>query len=163
MPRNRALLVAVLAVLIAGGLALRHYFAPEQVVRRRFVGAVEDFENERLLSVMSVVSREYDDGYGFTYDAIGGYLRETTVTFDALEVELEVRSVSETPDGSVELEALFVVTGVYEGRRGYVVGEPGESCRCVLRWACEDRGWMLRETIELHVPGYEDELARRAG
>lgn len=150
-------------VVVAGALVLRHWLAPEQVVKRRFLGAVEAFEEERLLAVMAVISRAYSDPYGLDYETVGAHLNQVMDTFDALEVMLEPLTVEETPDGEVRVDATFVVWGSYEGQRGYVVGSLTDPCRASMTWREEQRGWVLATTDELVIPELAEELGRRRG
>ena len=159
---QRRIVSAVIAVLlVAGVLLLRHHLAPEQVVERRFLGAVEAFEQEQLLSVMAVISRGYGDPWGLDYETLGAHLKQTMDTFDDLQVTLEPPDVEATPEGSVVVEAVFVVWGSYEGQRGYVVGTLTDPCRARMVWREEQRGWMLTTLEELVIPELEDELERR--
>ena len=50
----RAVKIAVVAILaIVGVIAVRHYFSPGEVVKRKLVGTIDAFEEERLLAAMS--------------------------------------------------------------------------------------------------------------
>ena len=51
MDSKKNALVVVAVVLVVGGLWLRHYFSPGEVVKRSVVATIEAFEEERLLAV----------------------------------------------------------------------------------------------------------------
>jgi len=73
---RRNLLIVLAVALTVGGLWLRNYFSPGEVVNRKLVATIEAFEEERLLAVMAAVSRQYSDPWGLNYETLGGYLHE---------------------------------------------------------------------------------------
>ncbi|MCJ7754913.1 MAG: hypothetical protein MUP13_10150, partial [Thermoanaerobaculales bacterium] len=64
---KRTALIALAILAIVGLISLRHYFSPGEVVKRKFIATIEAFEEERLLAVMSGVSRGYSDPWGLNY------------------------------------------------------------------------------------------------
>ena len=157
--RNIKILVAaVLALVVVIGV--RHYFSPGEVVKRKLVATIEAFEEERLLAVMSAVSRGYSDPWGFDYESLAGHLSLTMETYDNLDVD----SLIGTPvvaEEEVRIDIEFILWGRYEGTRGYVVGSITDPCRATLLWRKETPGWRFVSTLELDIPELRDELDAR--
>jgi hypothetical protein len=125
-------------VLVAVIISVRHYFSPGEVVRRKLVATIEAFEEERLLAVMSAISRSYSDPWGFGYETLGGYLGETMETYDDLDVDSLIGKpvVGET---EVRIDIEFILWGRYEGTKGYIVGSITDPCTATLLWRKERR------------------------
>ena len=66
---------AILAVVVV--IAVRHYFSPGEVVKRKLIATIEAFVEERLLALMSGISRGYTDPWGLNYETLAGYLDPT--------------------------------------------------------------------------------------
>ena len=160
MERKQLTLVILLVVAVAGALWIRHWFSPAQVVRRQLFEAVAAFENEKILGVMVKISRSYSDEWGGSYESLGGQIQSVIEAYDDLRVEHEIRAV-EVGDGEARLGLRFVVSGSYEGSRGSILGTSLDPCRATLLWKKEQPGWRLKETEELDIPEYRDELERR--
>jgi hypothetical protein len=65
----RVIKITVLAIVaIVVVIGVRHYFSPGEVVKRKLIATIEAFEEERLLAVMSGISRSYSDPWGFDYE-----------------------------------------------------------------------------------------------
>lgn len=159
---KRTVLVALVLFAAVAVVSFRHYFSPGEVVRRKLISTIEAFEEERLLAVMSGVSRSYSDPFGFSYETIGGYLNEAMETYENLDVDY----VLGKPDVSreeVRIAIEFVLWGRYQGTRGYVVGSISDPCTATLLWRKETPGWRLASTLDLDIPELRDELASRRG
>ncbi len=152
--------VVAVAVLVAAGWWLRHYFSPGEVVQRQLLATVEAFEAEKILGVMSAVSRSYSDPWGFDYETLGGNLNQIMSEYDDLEVDLVFGEVVAS-DKEVRVGLEFVVSGWYRGTREYVVGSGAEPCTAVLVWRKEQSGWRLATTADLDIPELRDELEAR--
>ena len=147
-------------VVVGGGLFLRHYFSAGEVVKRKLHATIDAFEEERLLAVMSGISRGYSDPWGLSYESLGGYLHETIDTYEDLRVDLElVKPV--VAESEVRIDIQFVVWGRYEGTRGYVVGSLSDPCTATLLWREETPGWRFASTLELDIPELRHELDAR--
>jgi hypothetical protein len=160
MERRQLSYVILLVVVVAGALWIRHYFSPAEVVRRQFLEAVAAFSNERILGVMSKISRSYTDQWGGSYESLGGQIHSVIDAYDELRVDSEIRAI-EVGDGEVRINLLFVISGSYEGSRGAILGTRLDPCRATLLWVKERPGWRLKETEELDIPEYREELQRR--
>jgi hypothetical protein len=160
MKASRTTLVLTLAVVVAGGFWLRHYFSPGEVVKRKLLATVEAFEDESLLGVMAAFSRSYSDPWGFDYETIAGNLKQIMDAYDDLDVDLVVGEVAASEERvTVGLE--FAVDGRYEGAREEIVGSRADPCTAVLLWHKEQPGWRLASTAELDIPELREELEAR--
>jgi hypothetical protein len=151
-------IVAILAVVVIIGV--RHYFSPGEVVRRKLLATIEAFEEERLLAVMSAISRSYSDSWGFDYETLGGLVSETMETY----VDLDLDSLIGKPvvaEGEVRIDIEFILWGRYEGTKGYIVGSITEPCTATLLWRKEAPGWRFASTVELDIPELRNELDTR--
>jgi hypothetical protein len=153
-------IVVLGAVIAAAGLWFRHYFSPGEVVKRQLMSTVDAFEDERMLAVMSAVSRSYSDPWGFDYETLGGTLLRVMDEYDDLAVDLVVGDVAAF-DAEVRIGLEFVVSGRYRGSREYVVGSGAEPCTAVLVWRKEPPGWRLASTADLDIPELREELEAR--
>ena len=147
--RTRPIIVAVVAV--AAIISVRHYFSPGEVVKRKTVATIEAFEEERLLAVMSSVSRSYSDPWGHDYETLAGHLNITMETYD----DLDVGSLIGKPvvgEDEVRIDIEFILWGRYEGTKGYVVGSITNPCTATLLWRKETPGWRFVSTLELDIP-----------
>jgi len=160
MSRRAVRIVVVAALLVAGVIAFRYYFSPGEVVKRKLVAAIGAFEEERLLAVMSTISRKYSDPWGLDYETLGGYLHETMETYDDLRVDY-VLSKPEVGEGEVRIDIEFVLWGRYEGRKGTVIGSISDPCTATVLWREETPGWRFASTPELDIPELRDELDLR--
>jgi hypothetical protein len=147
------LLIAVIVVV----LAVRHYFSPGEVVRRQLVATIDAFEDERMLAVMSAISRSYSDPWGLDYETLAGVLHELMDTYDDLQVDL-VFDKPEVGEDEVRIGFQFVLWGSEQGTRGYIVGSLSAPCTAVLVWRKEQPGWRLASTAELDIPELRNEL-----
>ncbi len=162
MQSSKMTLVMVALVVVVGGLWLRHYFSPGEVVKRKVLATIEAFETESLLGVMAAVSRSYSDPWGFDYETLGGNLHQVMEAYDDLDVDLVIGDVAASEE-RVLVGLEFVVSGRYEGTRESVVGSSGQPCTAVVVWRKEAPGWRLASTAELDIPELRGELeARRA-
>jgi hypothetical protein len=157
---KRTVLISVAILVIVGVISLRHYFSPGEVVKRKLVATLEAFEEERLLAVMSGISRGYSDSWGLNYETFAGYLNETMETYDGLDVDSLI-SKPVVGEAEVRIDIQFVVWGRYEGTKGYVVGSITDPCTATLLWRKETPGWRLASTEELDIPELRRELESR--
>ena len=151
-------IVAILAIIAVIGV--RHYFSPGEVVKRKLIATIEAFEEERLLAVMSGISRSYSDPWGLNYETLAGYLHETMETYDDLDVD-SLLSKPVVGEGEVRIDIQFVVWGRYEGTKGYVVGSITDPCTATVLWREEKTGWRFTSTEELDIPELRRELDAR--
>jgi hypothetical protein len=152
--------VALLIAVIVAVLAVRHYFSPGEVVRRQLIATVDAFEDERMLAVMSSISRSYSDPWGLDYEMLAGHLHEVMETYDDLRVDL-VLDKPEVAADEVRIGLRFILWGSYEGTLGYVVGSLSAPCSAVLVWRKEQPGWRLTSIAELEIPELQRELDAR--
>jgi hypothetical protein len=158
---SRRTAVGVLViVVVGGGLFLRHYFSPVEVVKRKLHATIDAFEEERLLAVMSGISRGYSDRLGLSYETLGGYLHETMDTYEDLRVDLELGKPV-VAESEIRIDIQFVLWGRYEGARGYVLGSLSDPCTATLLWRKETPGWRLASTLELDIPELRHEIETR--
>ncbi len=148
-------IVAILAIVVV--ISVRHYFSPGEVVRRRLIATIEAFEEERMLAVMSGISRSYSDPWGLSYETLAGYLNETMETYDDLDVDSLI-SKPVVGVGEVRIDIQFVVWGRYEGTKGYVIGSITDPCTATVLWRKETPGWRLASTEELDIPELRSQL-----
>ncbi|MEE4273992.1 MAG: hypothetical protein V2I67_20110 [Thermoanaerobaculales bacterium] len=160
MESNKLRFAMLLIVITAGALGMRHYFSPEQVVRRQLHEAIGSFENEKILGVLAKVSRSYSDRWGGTYERLGGYLQPMMDAYDALMVDLDIQSVEMDGD-EARIGITFVVSGRTDVGRGDILGGESGPCRATIRWVREEAGWRLSETEELDIPELREELKHR--
>jgi len=160
MSRNhiKIAVAAVLAIVLVIGV--RHYFSPGEVVRRKLVATIEAFEEERLLAVMSGISRSYSDPWGFSYETLGGYLGESMETYDDLDVDSLIGKPV-VGEGEVRIDIEFILWGRYEGTKGYILGSITDPCTATLLWRKETPGWRFTSTLELDIPELRSELDAR--
>jgi len=141
MSRRVVTIAIVAALLVVGVIAFRHHFSPGEVVNRKLVATIDAFEEERLLAVMSSVSRKYSDPWGLDYETLGGYLHET--------------------EGEVRIDIEFILWGRYQGTKGYVIGSISDPCTATVLWRKEASGWRFASTPELDIPELSAELESR--
>ena len=149
---------AILAVVVV--IAVRHYFSPGEVVKRKLIATIEAFEEERLLALMSGISRGYTDPWGLNYETLAGYLNETMDTYDDLDVD-SLLSKPVVGEGEVRIDIQFLVWGRYEGTKGYVVGSITDPCTATVLWREEKTGWRLASIEELDIPELRHQLDSR--
>ena len=160
---NKKVTVAVLIVVVVLLAAwMKRYFSPEQVIRRQLNGAVEAFENDQLLGVVSVFSRQYSDQWGQSYESVAGNLSEIMASFTDLRVDLDLKEINRIGE-AVRVRLSFVVTGNDGDGSGYVVGSLTDPCTATILWRQEPQGWRLVTTEALDIPELRDELARMKG
>jgi hypothetical protein len=160
MSRRAVTFAVIAALLVVGVIALRHYFSPGEVVRRKLVAAIEAFEEERLLAVMAAVSRKYSDPLGLSYETLGSYLHETMETYDDLRVDY-VLNKPEVREGEVRIDIGFVLWGRYEGAKDNIIGSISDPCTATVLWREETPGWRFASTPELDIPELRNELESR--
>jgi len=160
MKLTRVTLLVVAVVVVAGGLWLRYYFSPGEVVKRKVLATVEAFEEEKILGVMAAVSRRYFDEWGFDYETIGGILHSVMEEYHDLDVDLVFGRMAAS-DEEVRVGLEFVVSGRYDGTMENVVGSRAEPCTAVLVWRKEQPGWRLASTADLDIPEHREELESR--
>ena len=157
MDRKRIVLIVLAVAVVAGGLWLKSYFSPANVVRRSLFGAIEAFEQEQMLAAISPISRSYDDRWGMSYESLAGNMRTAMDTYDDLQVDLEPPRI--TIDGETAKTSFkFILWGSYEGTRGYVIGSLSEPCSVTLAWRKEAPGWRIVSTEELDIPELREEF-----
>jgi len=152
--------ILLIIVALAGGLWIRHYFSPGEVVKRKLLATVEAFEDESLLGVMAAVSRSYSDPWGFDYETLGANLHQIMDAYDDLDVDMVLGDVAASRD-QVRIGLEFVVSGSFDGTEEYVVGSGPAPCTAVVVWRKEQPGWRLASTAELDIPELRDELEAR--
>ncbi len=160
MERKQLIRVVLFVFLVVGALGLRNYFSPGAVVRRQIFEAVASFKNEKILGVMSKISRSYTDDWGGSYESLGAQIQSMMESYDGLTMDVDINSL-ETGDGEARVELAFVVGGRTEVGRGNILGTDLDPCRATLRWVKEEPGWRLVETEELDVPQYREQLQER--
>ena len=145
---------------IAVVIGVRHYFSPGEVVKRKLVATIDAFHEERLLAVMSSISRTYSDPWGNDYELLAGYLNEVMDTYDNLDLDFVLAKPVVTDD-AVRIGMEFVLWGRFEGTRGYILGTVPQPCTATLVWRKETPGWRLVSTSELDIPELREELNAR--
>ena len=148
-------IVAILVIVFVIGV--RHYFSPGEVVKRKLIATIEAFEEERLLAVMSGISRGYSDPWGLNYETLAGYLHETMETYEDLDVDSLI-SKPVVGESEVRIDIQFVLWGRYEGTKGYVVGSITDPCTATVLWRKETPGWRFTSTEELDIPELRHQL-----
>ena len=151
-------IVAILVIVVVIGV--RHYFSPGEVVKRKLIGTIEAFEEERLLAVMSGISRGYSDPWGLNYETLAGYLHQTMETYDGLDLDY-LLTTPVVGEGEVRIDIQFVLWGRYEGTKGYVVGSITDPCTATVLWREEKIGWRFTSTEELDIPELRHQLDSR--
>jgi hypothetical protein len=160
MERKQLTYVVLLVVVVAGALGMRNYFLPGTVVRRQIFEAVASFKNEKILGVMSKISRSYTDDWGGSYESLGAQVQSMMESYDGLTMDVDISSV-EMGDGEARIELAFVVGGRTQVGTGNILGTDLDPCRATLRWIEEEPGWRLAETEELDIPQFREELEAR--
>lgn len=160
MERKHLIRVIVFVALVAGALGMKNYFSPGSVVRRQIFEAVESFKSEKILGVMSKISRSYTDEWGGSYESLGAQVQSLMESYDGLTMDVDISSV-EMGDGEARVDLSFVVGGRTEVGRGSILGTDLEPCRATIRWVEEEPGWRLVETEEIDIPQFREELQRR--
>jgi hypothetical protein len=157
----RVIKITVLAIVaIVVVIGVRHYFSPGEVVKRKLIATIEAFEEERLLAVMSGISRSYSDPWGFDYETLAGHLNMTMETYDDLDVDSLIGKPVVGED-EVRIDIEFILWGRYEGTKGYIIGSITEPCTATLLWRKETPGWRFASTEELDIPELREELDSR--
>lgn len=157
MKHNRLTIVAVLVAMFVLGLWFGRYLSPERVVQRKLLQAVEAFESEQLLGTMHVVSRQYSDPWGQSYESVAGNLSEMMATFDDLGVEF-LETAADTSEEGVLLRLRFVVSGRDGNGAGTILGSRSDPCTASIFWRKESSGWHITTTESLDIPELRDEL-----
>ena len=157
---KRSKFIVIALVLVAIVIGVRHYFSPGEVVKRKVIATLEAFEEERLLAVMSGVSRSYSDPWGFNYETLAGHLNLTMETYDDLDVDSLIGKPVVGED-EVRIDIEFILWGRFEGTKGYVVGSITDPCHATLLWRKETPGWRFASTLKLDIPELRDELDAR--
>ena len=157
MERRHIILLALVVAGIVAGLALRSYFSPEKVVRRKLLAAIEAFEKEQILGAVAPISRGYSDDWGQSYESLAGHMRELMESFEGLQVDLEEPEVTRDGD-ELRVSLRFVLWGVLDGQRGYVVGSVTDPVTITQLWRDETAGWRIATTEELDIPELRSEL-----
>jgi hypothetical protein len=157
---KRTALIALAVVAVVGFISLRHYFSPGEVVKRKMIATVEAFEEERLLAVMSGISRGYSDPWGLNYETLAGYLNETMETYEDLDLDY-LLSKPVVAEGEVRIDIQFILWGRYGGTKGYVVGTITDPCTATVLWREEQTGWRFASTEELDIPELRNQLESR--
>jgi hypothetical protein len=157
----RVIKITVLAIVaIVVVIGVRHYFSPGEVVKRKLIATIEAFEEERLLAVMSGISRSYSDPWGFDYETLAGHLNMTMETYDDLDVDSLIGKPVVGED-EVRIDIEFILWGRYEGTKGYIIGSITNPCTATLLWRKETPGWRFASTEELDIPELREELDSR--
>jgi hypothetical protein len=153
---RRELILGLLVVALA---LLVWYLVPseEDRIRKRLEEAARALEQEDARGVMSVIDVEH-----FT-DPIGAYdpvamedgLGEAFRMFDNIEVVMEKPRIRIEEDKRHALITLrFVITGIYEGQFGFIVGTTQETA--LARFIMEkspEAGWRVVELTAAKLPG----------
>jgi hypothetical protein len=158
---QRTIRIAVAGVIaIAIVIGVRHYFSPGEVVKRKLVATIDAFHEERLLTVMSSISRTYSDPWGNDYELLAGYLNEVMDTYDDLDLDF-VLAKPVVADDEVQIGIEFVLSGRFEGTRDSVLGTDSQPCTATVVWRKERPGWRLVSTSKLDIPELREELNAR--
>jgi hypothetical protein len=160
MSRNHIKIAVAAIIAIVLVIGVRHYFSPGEVVKRKLIATIEAFEEERLLAVMSGISRSYSDPWGLDYETLAGHLNMTMETYDDLDVDSLIGKPVVGED-EVRIDIEFILWGRYEGTKGYVVGSITNPCTATLLWRKETPGWRFASTEELDIPELRSELDAR--
>ena len=158
MDQRRIRLIVIAVVLIAGGVWFKYHFSATNVVRRTLYSSIEAFEQERILGAVKVVSRGYQDEWGMSYESLAGHMKAAMDTYDDLEVDLRMPSIS--VDGErATMTFTFILWGTHEGTRGYIFGSRSDPAKVTLVWRKETPGWRIASIEELDIPELREELA----
>jgi len=157
MNSKRLKLIVLIFVALVLGVWVVRYFSPEQVIRRQIRAAVESFEREQILGVATTISRSYQDEWGMSYESILAHVQEVMSSFSDLAVDLEPPAI-EVDGDTARVQLRFVVSGIAEGERGYVVGSVGDPATTTQLWRKEQPGWRVITTEALDIPELREEL-----
>jgi hypothetical protein len=157
---RKAMLVALVVLVLGAGLWLRTYLSPSNVIKRSFLSAVAAFEEEQLLATLHVIDRAYRDELGQSYESLAGNIRLLHETYDRLELSLDPPSV-QVEDDQARMEIRFVLWGSFEGQRGTILGTAQAPCSATLEWSERPQGWRLTSATGIRVPELQDEIDRR--
>ncbi|MGD9254029.1 MAG: hypothetical protein PVG92_08860 [Holophagae bacterium] len=155
---NRKITVPIIVVGLIIFLAwFRVYTSPGAAAKRELRATISAFEEERILAVMSGVSRTYSDHLGLSFESIAGYVSEVGSTYEDLDVDLLVTEVT-AEEEEVRIAVRFIIWGSVGGDRGYLVGSISDPCTATLLYRKERPGWRLASTLRLDIPELREEL-----
>ncbi len=148
----------MLVLLVLGLVLLVWYLVPseEDRILKRLEQAAQALENEDTRGVMSVIDREhFTDPIGYGPAEIEHGLDEAFGMFDSIEVVMERPRIRVEEGKRRALVTLrFVITGIYEGQFGFIVGTTQETA--LARFAMEkspEAGWRVTELTAAVMPG----------
>ena len=87
-------MIVLAAAVVMGGLWLKYHFSAQNVIRRTLYSSIEAFQEERILGAIKVLSRSYQDEWGMSYETLAGHMKAAMDTYDDLEVDLRLPSIT---------------------------------------------------------------------
>lgn len=147
-----------LFLLVVALVLLVWYLVPteEDRILKRLEQTARALELEDARGVMSIIDAErFTDPVGYGTAGIEEGLDQAFRMFDSIEVVMERPRIRiEEGKRSALVTLHFVITGIYEGQFGYIVGTTQETAlaRCTMEKSPE-AGWRVTELTAAVMPG----------
>ncbi len=138
----------ILLLLLSIPLAI-YLLMPSDAKRiRKLVGEGREAAIQKDLSgVMSLVSYNYRDRYGFSYLYLKETLKRIFKTYDSIEIDLKrLRVDVDSKDGKARAKFLLKAVGIKNGDREYILGSEEVYESVFLTLKKERMKWRVVET-----------------
>ena len=145
--------IVLIALCFAAAFYL-HYFSDKKVIERTLRNAARAAEEEKLLTVVTVIAKKYHDPYGNDFETAAGYIKALFDLCDEIEISLDIRAFAIDGD-KASIPISFSISGIHEGQRGMILGESGQPAQAILEMEKIRGNWQIVSTSELQIPGVE--------
>jgi hypothetical protein len=111
--------------------------------------------NESTSKTMSLVSREYTDTYGFTYEALRKVFFRMFFQIDSIEIHYSIIEIAIKDKRSTVLIDIFV-TGMMAGSRQNIIGKKNSPTLLKLTFVKQRFKWCVIESEWQNPQFFED-------
>lgn len=141
---NKALLVLILAgtFMLAGYLFLS---SDERRIKKLFREEIKSFEAENLDALMSGVSYNYQDEYGFNYLYLKEFFKKFFSLYSDLRVEYENLKV-DISDNKARVEMSIRIIGTSGEDTGYIAGDIKTPLHFIFNLEKKRFKWFILKT-----------------
>lgn len=144
-----ALLISIVAVAILVAILLlpNDHKKIENIIKKGRNG----IKNENVLKIMSLVSRDYGDKYGFTYGALRNAFIGMFRLMDSIEVQYSIIEINIEGDSATALVDVWVSRKLVNGGQD-IIGKKHDPERLKLCFVKLHLKWLVMESEWLEYP-----------
>lgn len=150
----KKLIPAIVILIVLGAVILLLSSSDQQKIEKILAKGSNAVCEESVSKIMSLVSHDYQDTYGFTYQMLQRGFARTFFQIDSIQVRYTIRNIT-IKKNEATLVLAVTVTGSLTRARQFIIGEQDAPEQLTLsftkgrfKWLISDSRWQKEQLLE---------------